>query len=368
MTVPQNPPFRAENVGSFLRPAALKQAHKDRQEGRLSEADYGRHLSDAIRHVVGLQEQAGLASITDGEFGRSSWFGFFFERMDGFRLEPSAFKFRDEHGTRYEWPTCVACQRIARRAPITVGEWQNLRALTSRTPKSTMPSPSAFHFFRFHAPADPAVYPDIEAYWDDLVALYRGEIADLAAAGCRYIQLDEVPLAMLCDPSIREQVRDSGGDPQALQDRYIDTLRRVLADRPAGVRFAMHLCRGNFRNRWMASGGYEPIAEQLFNEVPVDAFLLEYDSPRAGDFSPLRHLPANKVAVLGLVSSKDAALESPDDLRRRIDEASRFASLDRLALSAQCGFASVAGGNLLTEDEEVAKLRLITETAASVWR
>lgn len=367
MTVPHDPPFRAENVGSFLRPADLKAAHKQLQDGAIAPQQYERHLSDAIRHVVGLQEAAGLSSITDGEFGRSSWFGFFFERMDGFRLEPSAFKFRDEHGTRYEWPTCVACQRIARRAPITVDEWKRLRALTTRTPKSTMPSPSAFHFFRFHQPADPSVYPDIDAYWDDLVAVYRGEIADLAAAGCRYIQLDEVPLAMLCDPSIREQVREGGGDPQALQDRYIDTLRRVLTDAPAGVRFALHLCRGNFRNRWMASGGYEPIAEQLFNQVPVQAFLLEYDSPRAGDFSPLRYLPADKVAVLGLVSSKSAELEPVDALARRIDEASRFASLDRLALSAQCGFASVAGGNLLTEAEEVAKLRLIADTARKVW-
>ncbi len=367
MPLAKDPPFRAENVGSFLRPPELKQANRERHEGRLDDAGYGRHLSEAIRHVVRLQEDAGLHSITDGEFGRSSWFGFFFERLEGFRLEPSAFRFRDEHGASYEWPTCVACQRIVRRHPITVDEWQRLAALTTRTAKSTMPAPSAFHFFRFHEPADRNVYPDIDAYWDDLVAVYRAEIADLAAAGCRYVQLDEVPLAMLCDPSIREQVAARGGDPQALQDRYVEVLGRLLADRPPGMRFALHLCRGNFRNRWMASGGYEPIAEQLFNEVPVDAFLLEYDSPRAGDFSPLRHLPPDKTAVLGLVSSKKAELEPADDLKRRIDEASRYADLDRLALSAQCGFASVAGGNLLSEAQEIAKLELITSTARAVW-
>lgn len=359
--------FRADNVGSFLRPAALKQAHRDFADGKLDAEGYDRHLSQAIRGVVKMQEDNGLQSITDGEFGRSSWFGFFFERMDGFKLEPSPFRFKDETGSQYEWPTCVACQRIARKKPITLDEYNRLAGLTRGTPKATMPSPTCFHFFRFNQPAQAGVYPDMAQYWDDLIAVYSAEIADLAKAGCQVIQLDEVPLAMMCDPLIREQIRAAGHDPDALQRQYISVLARLLRNRPAGVTFNMHLCRGNFRSRWMAQGGYEPIAQALFNEVPVDAFLMEFDSPRAGDFSPLRHLPKGKRVVLGLVSSKTAELESVDALRRRVDEAARLVPLEQLALSAQCGFASVAGGNLLSEAEQAAKVRLITDSARAIW-
>ena len=362
-----NPPFRAEHIGSLLRPASLKRAFQQFRDGRLGAADYEAALTEAIHGAVRTQEDAGLQSITDGEFGRNSWFGFFFERMDGFRLEPSAFKFRDAQGGSYEWPTCFACERMQRRGAIAVDEQRRLASLTRRTPKMTLPSPSAFHFFRFHAPADRAVYPDDDTYWDDLVGVYRAEIAALGEAGCRYLQLDEVPLAMLCDPLIREQVKGLGGDPQALVAKYIEVLQRILAGRPAGMTIAMHLCRGNFRSRWMASGGYEPVAERLFNDTPVDAYFLEYDSERAGDFSPLRWLPAGKQVVLGLISSKNAALESADELRRRIDEAAQHVPTERLALSPQCGFASVAGGNLLSEEQQAAKLRLVVEVADSVW-
>ena len=361
------PPFRAETIGSLLRPASLKNSFQQHREGRIDAAAYEVALTDAIRGAVRTQEDAGLRAITDGEFGRSSWFGFFFERTGGFRLEPSAFQFRDADGGRYEWPTCYACERIQRRSAIAVHEHRRLAGLTRRTPKMTLPTPSAFHFFRFQAPADPAVYPDEDVYWNDLVDVYRAEIAALGEAGCRYLQLDEVPLAMLCDPSIRQQVKDLGGDPESLVAKYVGVLQRVLADRPNGMTLGLHLCRGNFRSRWMASGGYEPVAEQLFNEVPVDAFFLEYDSERAGDFSPLRHVPARKSVVLGLVSTKRAELESPDGLRKRIDEAARHVPMERLALSPQCGFASVAGGNLLTEEEQAAKLRLVVEIAGKVW-
>jgi len=362
------PPFRAETIGSLLRPAALKASFQQYREGRIPAAGYEAVLTEAIRSAVLTQENAGLQSITDGEFGRSSWFGFFFERTGGFRLEPSAFEFRDAEGGRYEWPTCYACERIQRREPIAVHEHRRLAALTRRTPKMTLPAPSAFHFFRFHAPADRSIYPDEDLYWNDLVDVYRAEIAALAQAGCRYLQLDEVPLAMLCDQSIREQVKALGVDPESLVARYVSILQCVLADRPSGMTLGLHLCRGNFRSRWMASGGYEPVAERLFNEVPVDAFFLEYDSERAGDFSPLRHVPANKHVVLGLVSTKRAELESPGGLRRRIDEAARYIPLDRLALSPQCGFASVAGGNTVSESEQAAKLRLVVDVAAAVWR
>ena len=366
-SVPISPPFRAETIGSLLRPASLKKSFQQYREGRISAPEYETALTDAIRGAVRTQEHAGLQSITDGEFGRNSWFGFFFERTGGFRLEPSAFRFRDAQGGSYEWPTCYACERIQRRSAIAVHEHLRLASLTQRTPKMTLPTPSAFHFFRFQAPADPAVYPDEDVYWNDLINVYRAEIAALAEAGCRYLQLDEVPLAMLCDPSIRQQVKDLGGNPESLVAKYVGVLQRVLAARPSGMTLGLHLCRGNFRSRWMASGGYEPVAEQLFNEVPVDAFFLEYDSERAGDFSPLRHVPKNKHVVLGLVSTKRAELESPDGLRKRVDEAARHVPMEQLALSPQCGFASVAGGNTVSESEQAAKLRLVVQTADAVW-
>src|SRR5262245_56720462 len=347
VTEPNVLPHRAEHIGSLLRPPELKEAFRRHQSGQLDAAGYEAALTSAMARAVRLQEEAGLHSITTGEFGRSSWFGFFFERMEGFRLEPSAFSFRDEQGGTFEWATCCATARMRRREGITTAEYERLRGLTRRTPKLTMPSPSAFHFFRFTAPADPATYPDMEQYWDDLVGVYRAELAELYARGARYAQLDEVPLAMLCDPRIREQVQEMGGDPEALAATYVGVLRRVLAGRPADMTVGLHLCRGNFRSRWMAAGGYDPVAERLFHDVPVDAFFLEYDSPRAGDFSPLRLVPPDKRVVLGLVSTKTAALESSEALRRRIDEASRQVPLDRMALRPQCGFASVAGGNAL---------------------
>lgn len=366
MTAEQKPPFRAETVGSMLRPASLKQAFGDFSRGRISKPAYEEILEDSIAHAIRIQENAGLQSITDGEFGRSSWFGFFFERMDGFRLEPAAFKFKDEQGGTFEWPTCVACGKIHRKAGITIDEYRRVRRLTNRTPKVTMPAPSAFHFFRLNEPVDKSAYPDINAYWADLVEVYRAEIADLAKAGCTYVQFDEVPLAMLCDPAVREQVRSLGGDPESLVDQYVGALNRITEGASRSITFGLHLCRGNFRNRWMASGGYEPIAEKLF-QAPIDAFFLEYDSPRAGDFTPLRHVPKGKHVVLGLVSSKNAALESPDELKRKIEEASKFVSMNNLALSPQCGFASVAGGNAMTEEQEIAKLNLVSRTAREVW-
>jgi 5-methyltetrahydropteroyltriglutamate--homocysteine methyltransferase len=362
------PPFRAEVVGSLLRPRALKEAGRALQEGTLTPDAFARILDDEIAAAIARQERAGLKVVTDGEFARSSWFGFFFEGLDGFRLAPSHFKFKDAQGQSFEWPTCVAESRIRRRAPIALAEFQRARP-HARTAivKATMPAPSAFHFFRLTEAVDPGAYPDVSAYFDDLVSIYRTEVAELAGAGCRYVQLDEVPVAMLCDADVRRQASDAGGDPHALLDTYLDLITRILADRPPGMVAGLHLCRGNFRSRWMASGGYEPVAEKLFNAIPVDAYFLEYDSDRAGDFSPLRFVPKGKRVVLGLVSSKTPALESEDDLLRRIDDAARFCPMDQLALSAQCGFASVAGGNALSPDQQWAKLERIVATAERAW-
>jgi len=362
------PPFRAEVVGSLLRPRALKEAGRALQEGTLTPDAFERILDDEIAAAIARQERAGLKVVTDGEFARSSWFGFFFEGLDGFRLAPSHFKFKDAQGQSFEWPTCVAESRIRRRAPIALAEFQRASPhARAATVKATMPAPSAFHFFRLTEAVDAAAYPDVSQYFDDLVSIYRTEVAELAGAGCRYVQLDEVPVAMLCDADVRRQASAAGGDPHALLDTYLDLIARILADKPSGMVTGLHLCRGNFRSRWMASGGYEPVAEKLFNAIPVDAYFLEYDSDRAGDFSPLRFVPKGKRIVLGLVSSKSPELEREDDLLRRIEDAARYCPMDQLALSAQCGFASVAGGNALSEDQQWAKLELIAATAERAW-
>ncbi len=365
---PPAPPFRAEVIGSLLRPRSLKDAAALGRGDAGASADYAAVLDREIARVIARQEALGLKVVTDGELARTSWFGFFFERMDGFRLAPSQFKFKDADGHAFEWPTGVAARPIRRRGPITLAEYARAARL-ARTAlvKATMPAPSAFHFFRLAGSVDAAAYPSMAAYFDDLVAVYRAELAELGRAGCRYVQFDEVPIAMMGDPDVCRQAAAAGGESAALVDTYLALLARILADRPAGMTIGMHLCRGNFRGRWMASGGYEPIAEALFNRTPVDVFFLEYDSARAGGFEPLRFVPENKTVVLGLVSSKTAALEDEDALCRRVDEAARYVPLERLGLSTQCGFASVAGGNALDEDAQWAKLDLVVRTAARVW-
>jgi len=362
------PPFRAEVIGSLLRPRRLKDAAKDLQQGRIDQASFDAVLEAEIARVIARQEDIGLGVVTDGELARSSWFGFFFEGLDGFRLEPSHFKFKDADGCAFEWATCVAKARIRRHAPIVLPEFERANPHVRRAVvKATMPAPSAFHFFRLGRSVETSAYADTAAYFDDLVAIYLAELAELAQAGCRYVQLDEVPIAMLCDPDVRRQAAAEGADPMALLDTYLDALGRIAAGRPAGMTLGLHLCRGNFRGRWMASGGYDAVAERLFNDAPVDVFFLEYDSERAGDFAPLRFVPSDKRVVLGLLSSKAAALEDQDTVVRRIEEASRILPLDQLGLSTQCGFASVAGGNVLDEDAQWSKLGLVVDTAGRVW-
>lgn len=367
VTSRHDPPFRAEHIGSLLRPQALKDAHKARAAGQIDAAEFEAAVEASIVDAIRLQEEAGMRSITDGEFRRAAWSSGFMDALEGLGHADSLFEFRDAEGGRHGWRTCCATAPIRRVGGITTQEFECVRAHTDRLPKVTMPTPSILHFFRGKGCVDPAVYPDLDQFWDDVVAVYRAEIADLAARGATYLQLDEVPLAMLCDPDVRAQAKDQGEDPEALIDTYIDATNRALESRPVGMTVGIHLCRGNFRGRWMAAGGYEPVAEALFNRLAVDAFFLEYDTPRAGDFAPLRFVPDDKTVVLGLISSKSETLEPVDTLRRRIDEAAEHVPLERLALSPQCGFASVAGGNALSEDNERTKLALVTEVAGKVW-
>jgi methionine synthase II (cobalamin-independent) len=362
-----SPPFRAEHVGSLLRPRELKEAFRDRAAGKLGEAEFHAIQDRAIREAISLQEDVGLQAITDGEFRRTAWSSGFIWALDGVAERDSLFEFKDDRGDTVWWRTCYAERRLRRTRGIATEEFRFVRDLTRRMPKVTMPSPSFFHFFRGRECADPVVYPDLEAFWSDLVEIYRAELAALGRLGCRYVQIDEVPMAMLCDAGVREKVRARGEDPGALVRSYVSTVNRVLADRPAGMTVGMHLCRGNLRGHWMAAGGYDAIAEQLFNELSVDAFFLEYDTPRAGDFSPLRHVAKDKSVILGLVSTKTAALEDAASLERRIHEASRHVPLERLGISPQCGFASTVGGNPLSEEDERAKLRRVVEVADAVW-
>jgi len=367
MPVQRTPPFRAEHVGSLLRPRELKDAFRDFHEKRIDDATFRDIQDRCIREAVAMQEDVGLQSITDGEFRRGSWFAGFVDAVDGLTTRAAAFDFRDNAGGTAKFETAYVDGKLRRRRGITTEEFLFVQSITGRTPKITLPTPSLVHFLRGDQTVNRAVYPDLDAFWADLIAIYREELRDLAALGCRYVQLDEVPCAMLCDPALRTSLQERGIDPGALLEKYIWAANQVTESRPAGMTIGMHLCRGNYKGRWMAEGGYEPVAEKLFNDVTVDAFFLEYDTERAGGFEPLRLMPKNKTVVLGLVSSKTPALEPLDVLKRRVEEASRYVALDMLCISPQCGFASSVGGNPLTIEDERAKLRRVVETAAAIW-
>ena len=363
-----NPPFRAEHIGSLLRPRALKDAFGARSRGEIDEPRFHEILERSIVDAIRMQEEVGLQTITDGEFRRVAWSTGFISALEGLGNAQSIFEFRDSAGNLQRWDTCRATSRLKRPRGITLDEFEFVRRSTSGTPKVTMPSPSFLHFFRLGECADPKVYPKLDEFWSDLIRIYQEELAELGRVGATYVQFDEVPQAMLCDENVRAKVREHGEDPERLLTLYIDAVNRILEQRPPGMTIGMHLCRGNLRGRWMASGGYEAVADRLFNDLKVDGFFLEYDSPRAGDFSPLRLIPREKFVRLGLISSKTAALENKDDLKRRIDEAAKFVPLDSLGISPQCGFASTAGGNPLTAEDQKAKLRLVVQVASEVWR
>jgi 5-methyltetrahydropteroyltriglutamate--homocysteine methyltransferase len=361
------PPFRADHVGSLLRPQVLRQAFRRHASGEIDDAAFAGIQDSAIRDVVRLQEETGLEVVTDGEFRRSSYWGRFVENLDGFSIRPAAFCFHDDRGHEVAFTAPYATARIRRTRPLALDEFAFLRDVTRVTPKITMPAPSTMHFYRCGDFADPGAYRDVDAFFADLVAIYRQEIAALAAAGCRYLQLDEVAIAMLCDPAIRQQVQSAGSDPDRLVAAYVAAISAAVSERPAAMAVGVHMCRGNFRGLYLSEGGYESVAETFFGEAAVTHFLLEYDTARAGDFKPLRFVPKHKGVVLGLVSTKSPRLESLDNLRRRVDEATAHIDLDRLAIGPQCGFASTAAGNPVGEADERAKLLRVVEAARMIW-
>ncbi|HXQ50254.1 MAG TPA: 5-methyltetrahydropteroyltriglutamate--homocysteine S-methyltransferase [Stellaceae bacterium] len=364
------PPFRADHVGSLLRPQKLLEARERRKANAITAQELTRVEDDSIRDAIKLQEELGLEAITDGEFRRTFWHLDFLEQFQNVTVIPPRIKARfhtHEGDIEFAPPGLRIDGKLGRPHGIFVDHFKFVKAATTKTAKQTIPSPSNMHFRGGRGAIDAKAYPDMAGFYDDLARVYSEEVKDLGAAGCRYLQIDEVNFAYLCDPKLREQVKTIGEDPAALPRTYAKLLNESIATKPRDMVVSMHLCRGNFQSAWVAEGGYDPVAEVLFNEVDVDAYFLEYDDPRSGDFKPLRYLPKGKTVVLGLVSSKLAALESKDDLKRRIDEAARYAPLDQLCLSPQCGFSSTVEGNKITLDDEKRKIRLVVETAREVW-
>jgi 5-methyltetrahydropteroyltriglutamate--homocysteine methyltransferase len=363
-----NPPFRADHVGSLLRPAAVHTARARAAAGEIDAAALRAVEDEAITAAVHRLETTGIQSITDGEF-RRAWFHLdFLQQLDGVAVTGNIASSSDSAETVHMTPPKLSVVGPLRHGhDIQVDDFRFLAALTSRTPKVCIPSPTMVHFRGGRAAIDITTYPDLEVFFDDLAACYRAEIAALYGAGCRYLQLDDTNLAYLCDPVMRAGAVERGDDPDALPHSYAELINAALDGRPADLTVAVHLCRGNYRSTWFAEGGYEPVAEVLFNELAVDAYFLEYDDERSGDFAPLRHVPADKTVVLGLVTSKRPELEPYDELAGRVADAARFVALDQLCLSPQCGFASTVEGNQLTADEQWAKLAHVVDVAGRIW-
>ena len=360
-------PCRADHIGSLLRPKSLREAFRGFSEKRISAAALRDAQDEAIRDVVRLQEDCGLQVVTDGEFRRISYWEKFVRLTQGLAVKEALFKFHDDHGRESDFTAPYAEAKVGRGEPITLDEFSFVKGLTRATPKVTMPAPSTMHLYRYRNYADPDVYCDPREFFADLGKVYQSEIAELVRAGCRYVQLDEVALAMLCDPAARAKVKADGHDPEQLVDLYVDAINEAVKDLPPQMVVGVHMCRGNYKGMYLSEGGYDSVAEKLFGRARVNHFLLEFDTPRAGDFAPLRFLPKGKGVVLGLVSSKTAQLEPLEQLRRRAEEAAKYADASRLALSPQCGFASTMGGNRVTEADERAKLRLCVKAARAIW-
>ena len=366
------PPFNADVVGSLLRPPAVIEARARRDRGEISSEILWAIESGAVEDAVALQKAAGLKVCTDGEFHRRHWFLDFLEKIDGVKTSGGLpTKFHNENGEiEFSPPRFEVFAPLKRSRALAVDDFKALKPIADKaglTPKQAIPSPTLVHFRGGRAAIDSKVYSHIDAFFADLTAVYREEIAALYEAGCRYIQIDETNLPFLCDPKQRDSARARGEDPDTLPALYVGLINDIVRGRPDDLTVCMHMCRGNHESSWVAEGGYEPVAEVVFGETDIDGFFLEYDSPRAGTFAPLKYLSGNKVAVLGLVTTKKGALETKDDLKRRIEEAAKVVPLERLALSPQCGFASTILGNALTVDDEKRKLELVVEVAREVW-
>jgi len=361
------PPFRADHVGSLLRSVALKAARGKRERGEISAAELAAVEDREIEKVIRKQEDVGLRSVTDGEFRRAFWNYDFLGRLNGVEAYLGERKIKFQGRQPKPMMLRVIGKLGADGAHPMIKHFKFVAAHAKATPKMTIPSPSSLHF-RYGRDAVPAsIYPAMDDFYRDLGESYRAAVRAFADAGCRYLQLDEVNFAYLCDPKLRAFVAERGDDPRTLPHIYARMINAAISDVPADMIKAMHLCRGNFQSSFVASGGYEPVAEILFNEIDIDAYFMEYDSDRAGGFEPLRFVPKGKMVVLGLVTSKSGTLESKDAIKRRIDEAAKFVALEQLCLSPQCGFASSEEGNILAEDEQWAKLRRIVEVADEVW-
>ncbi|HYS37029.1 MAG TPA: 5-methyltetrahydropteroyltriglutamate--homocysteine S-methyltransferase [Pseudonocardiaceae bacterium] len=366
------PPFRADHVGSLLRPSHLLQARQQHADHVINDARLHEIEDEAIRSVIRTQADIGLRTATDGEFRRASWHMDFIYQLGGVTraADTMEVQFRNAEGTISFTPAALrVSERIRLNKTIFADAFTFLSQHTSsdQTAKLTIPSPSMVHYRGGQAAIDRSVYPDLDEFWADLSAAYADEIRRISELGCTYLQLDDTSLAYLNDPQQRAMIADRGDDAEHQHERYIRQINAAIADRPAGLRVTTHMCRGNFRSSWVAEGGYDFVAEQLFGELAVDGFFLEFDDARSGSFEPLRFVPEGKMVVLGLVTTKRGVLESKDELKRRIDEAARYVPLDQLCLSPQCGFSSTVEGNTLSFDEQVAKLQLIVDTAAEVW-
>jgi 5-methyltetrahydropteroyltriglutamate--homocysteine methyltransferase len=366
------PPFRADHVGSLLRPPVLRDARRRHESGEIGVEQLRAVEDDAIRDVIKMQRVAGLSSATDGEFRRASWHMDFIYALGGISQSDERLhvKFHNLAGDlEFSPPGLQVDGKVRLDEPIFADHFEFLKSHVDEgvTPKLTIPSPSMVYYRGGRAAVSESVYPDLEEFYTDLSAAYQAQIAAMAGLGCRYLQLDDTSLAYLNDPAQRAGMSAQGRDAEHQHERYIRQINAAIADRPEGLAVTTHLCRGNYRSSWAASGGYDFVAEALFSELDVDGFFLEYDDERSGGFEPLRFVPEGKQVVLGLVTTKSPVLESKDDLKRRIDEAARHVPLEQLCLSPQCGFSSTVEGNALTQDEELAKLRLVVEVAQEVW-
>ena len=372
MAMRTKPPFRADHVGSLLRPPALLRAREDAAAGRITADELHTVEDEAIAEAVRMQQEVGLQGVTDGEFRRGSWHMDFIYALDGISTADDKVRvsFHNEQGDIEFMAAAAHVDGKVGVSETIFGDAYSYLAerVTTGVPKLTIPSPSMVHYRGGRAAIDETIYPDLEGFWSDLTAAYREEVRRLGELGCTYLQLDDTSLAYLNDPEQRRYVASIGGDPDAQHVEYIRHINEALDGRPPGMSVTTHMCRGNFRSSWVAEGGYEHVAEALFHELEVDGYFMEWDDERSGGFEPLRLVPPGpKQVVLGLVTTKRGALESKDALRRRIDEASRYVSLDQLCLSPQCGFSSTVDGNALTEDEQRAKLALVVEVADEVW-